>query len=159
MLLRIIRNFYVNDFTTLRATCKKFNGLAEDKAIISRIDQLIYVNVIIKHQVTLYLGDNVVDRAKSALGAEFSSRLFKRKIYIWIFVMKKSNDTFETFKMLNAELSQEDNNFMTECQFKESCLKLKKAEKRRIDWEGKLNQINKKTCYIKFLCQAKFAPM
>ena len=113
MLLRVIRNFYVNDFTTLRATCKKFNGLAEDKAIISRIDQLIYVNVIIKHQVTLYLGDNVVDRAQSALGAEFSSRLceniFKRKIYIWIFVMKKANDTFETFKMLNAELSQENN--------------------------------------------------
>ena len=73
--------------------------------------------------------------------------------------MKKANDTFETFKMLNAELSQENNYFMTECQFKERYLKLKKAEKRRIDWEGKLNQINKKTCYIKFLCQAKFAPM
>ena len=52
------------------------------------------------------------DRAQSALGAEFSSGLskiiFKRKIYVWIFVMKKANTTFKTFKMLNADLSQED---------------------------------------------------
>ena len=45
--------------------------------------------------------------------------------------MKKANDTFETFKMLNAELSQEDNYFMRECQFKESYLKFKKSEIRQ----------------------------
>ena len=145
VILRIIRNLYVKDFKTLRTTCKKFNSLVEDEAIINRIDQLIYISVIIRYQVELYLGANVEDRAQSALGAEFSSGLceniFKRKIYIWIFVMKKANPTFETFKMLNADLSQEDNYFTRECQFKESYLKLKKGEKKKIDWEGKLNYL------------------
>ena len=38
-------------------------------------------------------------------------------------MMKKAYDTFETFKMLNAELSQEENYFMRESKFKESYLK------------------------------------
>ena len=53
--------------------------------------------------------------------------------------MKKANPTFETFKMLNAELSQEDNYFTRECQFKENYLKLTRGQKHKIDWEGKLN--------------------
>ena len=76
--------------------------LAEDKTIISRIDQPIYVSAIIRYQVTLHLG------------AIFSSKLcenifvnLKEKKCIWIFLIKKANNTFKTFKIPNAELSHD----------------------------------------------------
>ena len=85
---------------------KKNCGLVEDNAIISRIDQLIYVSAIIRYQVKLHLGANVVDRAQSALGAIFLSKLcenkFKRQIFIWIFLMKKAYNTVKTFKIINS---------------------------------------------------------
>ena len=117
----------------------------EDKSVISRVNRLIYVSVHIRYQVELYLGANVEERAKSALCAEFLSELceniFNSKIYIWIFVAKKPNSTYETFKMLNADLSQGDNYFARECQFKEQYLKLTRGQKHKIDWEGKLNSL------------------
>ena len=53
--------------------------------------------------------------------------------------MKRANNTFESFRILNAELSRAENYFVGERErVQEKLFEVKKGRKKRIVWEGKL---------------------